>query len=214
MCIRDRVTVFTKRSVIGGGRWPGVWYKHIWALLCRKQATKFLDPSLMATDRPFSGLGEELWMPRATSRPLDHRSTWYLRGSHLHPPALPCTNRVGRGLNLCRDRKPIVAWAVVDQRVDSCQCKSASSAAYSTREQILIKQHTYSRFPHSGGTRVSSADFFFVKFGNKTWQHRVYIVIGLRTDHSAVVKYESSKPLLNDRKTISMKISSTIAKHH
>ena len=34
------VTVFTKRPVIGGGRRPGVWYKHIWALLCRKQATK------------------------------------------------------------------------------------------------------------------------------------------------------------------------------
>ena len=48
------VTVFTKRPVTGGGRRPGVWYKHIWALLCRQQATKILDPSPMAKNRPFS----------------------------------------------------------------------------------------------------------------------------------------------------------------
>ena len=47
------VTVFTKRPVIGGGRRPGVWYKHIWALLSRKHATKILDPSPMAKNRPF-----------------------------------------------------------------------------------------------------------------------------------------------------------------
>ena len=34
------VTMFTKRPVIRGGRRPGVWYKYIWALLCRNQATK------------------------------------------------------------------------------------------------------------------------------------------------------------------------------
>ena len=39
------LTVFTKRPVICDGRRPGVWSKHIWVLLCRKQATKFLDPS-------------------------------------------------------------------------------------------------------------------------------------------------------------------------
>ena len=47
------VTVFPKRPVIGGGRRPGVWYKHIWVLLCRKQATKNIDPSPMAKNRPF-----------------------------------------------------------------------------------------------------------------------------------------------------------------
>ena len=51
------VTVFTKRPVIGGGRRPGVWYKHIWALLCGKQATKFLDPCPMAKNRPFFRFG-------------------------------------------------------------------------------------------------------------------------------------------------------------
>ena len=80
----------------------------------------------------FSGLGEERRTPRATSRPLDHESTWYLRGRHVHSPALPDTNRVGRGLLLCRDRRPIVAWAVFDQRVDNFQRESASSAAYSS----------------------------------------------------------------------------------
>ena len=52
------ITVFTKRPVIGGGRRPDVWYKHIWALLCRKQATKILDPSPMAKHRPFCRFGE------------------------------------------------------------------------------------------------------------------------------------------------------------
>ena len=52
------VTVFTKRPVIGVRRRPGVWYKHIWALLCRKQATKFLDPSLM--EKKMSGLNAPL----------------------------------------------------------------------------------------------------------------------------------------------------------
>ena len=70
------VTVFTKRPVIGGGRRPGVRYKHIWALLCRKHATKILDPSPMEKKKTFfSGLGEERRTPRATSRPLDHGST-------------------------------------------------------------------------------------------------------------------------------------------
>ena len=46
------VTVFTKRPRIRGGRRPGIWYKHIWALLCRKQATKILDPSQLAKNRP------------------------------------------------------------------------------------------------------------------------------------------------------------------
>ena len=78
----------------------------------------------------FSGLGEERRTPQATSRPLDHGSTWYLRGRHLHSPALPETNRVGRGLLLCRNRTPIVAWAVFDQRVGNFQRESPSSNAY------------------------------------------------------------------------------------
>ena len=56
----------------------------------------------------FSGLGEERRTPRATSR-LDHGSTGYLRGRHLH--SLHDTKRVGRGLILFRDRRSIVAWA-------------------------------------------------------------------------------------------------------
>ena len=73
----------------------------------------------------FSGLGEERRTPWATSRPLDHGSTRYLRGHHLHSPALPDTNRVGRGFILCRDRRRIVAGAVFDQRVDNFQRESA-----------------------------------------------------------------------------------------
>ena len=83
----------------------------IWALLCRKEVTKFLDPSPMETNRPSFWFGKRAY-DTAGSRALHHGSTWYLRGRHLHPPALPNTNRVGRGLILCRDRRPIVAWAV------------------------------------------------------------------------------------------------------
>ena len=71
------VTVFTKRRVIGGGRRPGFWYKHVWALLCRKQATKISIPLRWQKIGPFPGLREGHWTPRATSRPLDHGSAWY-----------------------------------------------------------------------------------------------------------------------------------------
>ena len=56
---RPLVTVFTKRPVIRGRRRPGVWYKHIWAQLCRKQATKNLDPSSIAESRPFFQVWEK-----------------------------------------------------------------------------------------------------------------------------------------------------------
>ena len=69
----------------------------------------------------FSGLEEERRTPRATFHPLDRGSTEHLRDRHLHSPALSDTNRVGRELILCRDRSPIVAWAVFDQRVENFQ---------------------------------------------------------------------------------------------
>ena len=73
----------------------------------------------------FSGLGEERRTPRANFCPLDHGSTRYLRGRHLHPLALPDTKRVGRGLILlCRDRRSIVTQAEFDQRVHNFQLES------------------------------------------------------------------------------------------
>ena len=54
------VIVFTKRPVIGGGSRPDVCYQRIWALLCRKQSTKNLDPSPMAKNRPFSRFGRSV----------------------------------------------------------------------------------------------------------------------------------------------------------
>ena len=86
--------------------------KNICSRMCRKQPTKNLNPSPMAKNRTCFRLGEDRRTPRATSRLLDHGSTWYLRGRHLHSLALPDTKRVGRGLILCRDRRSIVAWAV------------------------------------------------------------------------------------------------------
>ena len=51
--------MFTKRPVIRGERRPGVWYKHIWALLCRKQATKNFDFSPMAKKKVFFTMWEK-----------------------------------------------------------------------------------------------------------------------------------------------------------
>ena len=92
------VTVFTKWPVIGGARRPDVWYKHrwyIWALLCRKQATKILDPSPTAKNRPFLQVLEKSVGRRGQL--LARGSTWYLLGRLLLSPALPDTNWVGRG---------------------------------------------------------------------------------------------------------------------
>ena len=126
-----RVTVFSTRSVLRGGRRPGVWYKSFCPRVRKKQTTKILVPSPMAKNRPLSGMGEERRTPWATSRLLDHGSTWYLRGRHIHSVALPDTKRVGRGLILCRHRRSIVTWAVFDQRVDIFQRQCTGSAACS-----------------------------------------------------------------------------------
>ena len=105
----------------------------------------------------FAGLGEERRTPRTTSRPRDHGSTRYLRGCHLYSLALPNTKRAGRGLIRCRHRRPIVAWLVLDNVLTVQRFRRVQP-----REQIILKkQSLVSRFLHSGGTRMSSADVFF-----------------------------------------------------
>ena len=136
-----------------------LFMKHIWVLLCREQATKFLDPSPMAKKWPFSGLGKEArWTPRATSRPLDHGSTWYIRGRRLHSPALPDTNRVGLGFYVETYRRVscflLACWLF-------STCKRKFRRVLQLEQVILEKQTFSSRVPHSGGTSVSSAGFFF-----------------------------------------------------
>ena len=96
-----------------------------------KTDDKNLDPSPMVKKWTFFRFGRERRTPRATSRLLDHGSTWYFRGRHLHSLALPATKRVGRGLILCRDRRYIVSWAVFDQQVNYFQRKSPGPAACS-----------------------------------------------------------------------------------
>ena len=50
------------------------------------------------------------------------------------------------------------------------------------REQIILeKQASFPRVPHSGGTSVSSAGFFFEQLGKIILEHRVSIVTGLRS---------------------------------
>ena len=100
-------------------------WKYIWTLCCEEYSRQ-LPQSLsdFIKEDLFSGLGEERRTPGTTSHPLDHGSTWYLRDRHLHSLASPDTKRVGRELVLCRDRRPIIAWAVFDQHVDNFQCES------------------------------------------------------------------------------------------
>ena len=58
---------------------------------------------------------------------------------------------------------------------------------------ILEKQLFFFRFPHSGGTRVSSANLFFEWFRKKTLQHRVPIVIGLSTMRRESTREETAE---------------------
>ena len=109
------VTEFTQRPVICGGRLPGVWEKNIWPLVHRKQMTKNLDPSTYGKNRHFSGLARERRTSRATSRPLDHGSTFYF-GSHKNSLASPDTKRVDRRFILYRDRRCIVGWCLENRR--------------------------------------------------------------------------------------------------
>ena len=127
-------------------------------LVCTtKQISKNICPSRMAKYSLFPALGEERRTPSATSRPLDHGSTGKLQGRHLHRLALPNTKRVGRGLSLCRDLGFIVARAVFDQHADNLQREKANRAAGSPLKKIRKNRACFSPFPHSGGTRISSA---------------------------------------------------------
>ena len=115
------------RPVLRRGRRSSVWYKDISHGCVKNRPQKPSTPLRCKKNTPFSGVGEDRRTRRATSRLLDRRSTWHLRGRHLqycciHSLALPDTKRVERGLIIiCRDRRSIVTWAVFDQRVDIFQ---------------------------------------------------------------------------------------------
>ena len=84
--------------------------------------------------------------PPASSRPLEHGYTWYLRDCRLHSLALPDTTRFGRGLSLCRDRRSIVARANFYQRVDNLQ-REKTKCAGSRRFQKRKNQTFFSFLP-------------------------------------------------------------------
>ena len=97
----------------------------------------------MAKNRPFFQVCEKSLGRRGQLRAIDHGSIHYLGGRRLHSLALPDTNRVGRGLILCRDRRPIVAWAVFDKRVDNFQRVSTSSAACRVNKLYYLKTNIF-----------------------------------------------------------------------
>lgn len=115
-----------RSCVAGAGQLSG---KSVWPLVCRKQTAKILDSSPMAKKDRFC-VGE-VQTARAISRPLDHGSTLYLRGHHLHSRASPDTKRVGRGLTARRDRRCMVACAVSYQRVVNFQRESTNCTSRS-----------------------------------------------------------------------------------
>ena len=97
------VTVFTKRPVIGGGRRPGVWYTHIWALLCRKQATKIIDPSPMEKNRPVFRFGRRVLdaagnfsPPRPWIHLISSRPSSTFTGVARHEPGWPWVASMSR----------------------------------------------------------------------------------------------------------------------
>ena len=96
-----------------GDRWRAparrLIHTHIGVLLRRKQVTKILDPSPMAKNRPFFRFGRRVLDAAGNFSPPRRRIHLISSRPYLHPPALPDTNRVGRGLLLCRDRRPIIA---------------------------------------------------------------------------------------------------------
>lgn len=68
-----RITVFTRRLMLFGGRRPGVSKKHIWPLVCRWKKYKISISLRWQKINLISVLGERR-TPRAASRYLDHSS--------------------------------------------------------------------------------------------------------------------------------------------
>ena len=125
----------------------------------------------------FSGLGEERRTPWATSHLLDHGCTWYLRGRHLHSLALPNTKRVGRGLILCRDRRPIVTWAVFISVLTIFNVKAQVPPRAAAWTKKKTKKTPSPVFPYRRYERIFSRFLFWI-YWKKTLEHRVSIDIG------------------------------------
>ena len=110
----------------------------------------------------FSGLGEERRTPRATSRLLDHGSTWYLRGRHFTHWPYPTRSGLAVGWFYVEteglsSRELFFISVLTIFNVKAQVPPRAAAWTNNTSKTNIF----FSRFPHSGGTRVSSADFFF-----------------------------------------------------
>ena len=108
--------------------------------------------------------GEERRMPRATSAPLDHGSTWSIRGRHLYIH-LPCPSRSGLAVGwfYIEIEGPSSRELVFDQRVDKFQRENTNCAARS-RVNKKHKRTIYTIlpvFPIAAVQEYLSAECFF-----------------------------------------------------
>ena len=121
---------------------------------------------------------EDLRTPPASSRPLDHGSTWFLRGSL----ALPDTKRAGRGLSLYREIERLSSQELIFISVLTvCNEKkqlAPPAAVWKKKEEKITP--FFSFLPTAavrGYLRLFLGNFVVLK--EKLLRFRVPIVIGL-----------------------------------
>ena len=94
---------------------------------------------------------------------------------------MPDTERVGRGLRLCRDRASIVARACFDRRVDNSQPEKTQIAPpAAVGGEKKEKSNIFSLFSPQRRYVKNFGCFFKAIYLKKTFELRVSIGIGLR----------------------------------
>ena len=106
-----RTAVFHK--ITTGDKWPAPARRltqNTFGRFCVENRRQNLDPSPMATNKPFFSFGRRAYDAAGNFSPPRPRIHLISLGpSSTFTVALPDTKRVGGGLILCQDQRPIVA---------------------------------------------------------------------------------------------------------
>ena len=140
-----------------------VWYKHIRALICRKQTTKIIDPSPMAKKYTFFEVWEKSvgrrgqpLAPGTTDPPDIVEAVIY-----IHWPC-PTRSTLAMGWFNVEIESLSSRELFLNSVLPVLNVKAQVLPRAAAWTNIIEKNPTFSpRFSHSGGTRVSSADFVF-----------------------------------------------------